>query len=412
VDGNAAAGRARRPHPNESSTDFGELCYSRPRPDGLNGVPASPSRSLSPSAASGPGRPLVVSADERLLDDLLRLLAAAGTEPQLATGGSALRRAHRDATLVLVGADVLEAPVVRALPRRPGVVVVATGELSPAEWATAVELGAERVALLPDEEGWLVSRAAAAARSPVERGWLVAVGGCCGGAGASTLSAALALAAGRGGAEALLVDADPWGGGLDLVLGAERAEGLRWPELRELRGSVAGDALMAALPEVGGVCLLATSRAAPLPVPEEALTTVIGAARAGGWPVVVDLPRPGPAGPGRSAEAVLAEADLAVLVVPARLRAASAARLLTSADDGAPPWATARLVVRSVPGGLSRDEVSDVVGRPVLAELAHDRSAVPRGERGEPPAVAPRTPFGVVARRLLAELPSRVRDDR
>jgi secretion/DNA translocation related CpaE-like protein len=238
------------------------------------------------------------------------------------------------------------------------------------------------------------------------------VGGCCGGAGASTLSAALALAAGRGGAEALLVDADPWGGGLDLVLGAERAEGLRWPELRELRGSVAGDALMAALPEVGGVCLLATSRAAPLPVPEEALTTVIGAARAGGWPVVVDLPRPGPAGPGRSAEAVLAEADLAVLVVPARLRAASAARLLTSADDGAPPWATARLVVRSVPGGLSRDEVSDVVGRPVLAELAHDRSAVPRGERGEPPAVAPRTPFGVVARRLLAELPSRVRDDR
>jgi secretion/DNA translocation related CpaE-like protein len=214
----------------------------------------------------------VVSADEHLLDDMLRVLAAAGTEPEVATGGSALRRAHREAALVLVGADVLEAAVVRALPRRPGVVVVATAELSPAEWATAVELGAERVALVPDDEGWLVSRAAAAVRSPVERGWLVAVGGSCGGAGASTLAAALALAAGRSGAEALLVDADPWGGGLDLVLGAERAEGMRWPELSELRGRVAGDALMAALPEVGGVCLLATSRSTPVPVREEAMT--------------------------------------------------------------------------------------------------------------------------------------------
>ena len=177
------------------------------------------STSLPTSSAGSPARPLVVSADERLLDDVLRLLAAAGTEPELATGGAALRRAHREAPLVLVGADVLEAAVVRALPRRPGVVVVAAGELSAAEWATAVELGAERVAVLPADEGWLLSRAAAAVRAPVERGWLAAVGGSCGGAGASTLAAALALTAGRGGPGVLLIDADPWGGGLDLVLG-------------------------------------------------------------------------------------------------------------------------------------------------------------------------------------------------
>jgi len=359
-----------------------------------------------PSGSTTPGRPLVVTGDERLLDDVLRLLAAAGTEPEVATGGVALRRAHRESPLVLVGADVLDTSGVRALPRRSGLVVVAVRELTPGEWATAVELGAERVALLPADEGWLVTRAGAAVRSPVERGWLVAVGGSCGGAGASTLAAALALAAGRAGREALLVDADPWGGGLDLVLGAERAEGLRWPELCELRGSVAGDALMAALPEADGVCLLATSRSAPLPVAEEALMAVVGAARAGGWPVVVDLPRPGPTGPDRAAEAVLAEADLAVLVVPARLRAASAARSLTTADDARPPWADARLVVRSVAGGLSREEVADVVGRPVVAELGDDRSAAPRGERGEPPSVTARSPFGVVTRRLLAELPT------
>ncbi|MGZ4571292.1 MAG: septum site-determining protein Ssd [Blastococcus sp.] len=368
---------------------------------------ASLSTSLSTSSGGAPARPLVVSADERLLDDLLRLLAAAGVEPELATGGAALRRAHREASLVLVGADVLEAAVVRALPRRPGVVVVAARELSAAEWATAVELGAERVAVLPADEGWLLSRASAP--PSVERGWLAAVGGSCGGAGASTLAAALALTAGRDGHGVLLIDADPWGGGLDLVLGAERDDGLRWPQLAGLRGRVAGDALMAALPDVGGVCVLAVSRGAPLPVPEEALTAVVSAARSGGWPVVVDLPRPGPTGPGPVAEAVLAEADLAALVVPARLRAASAARTLARADDGGSPWAAARLVVRPVPGGLSGSEVGDVVGRPVVAELAHDRSAVARGERGDPPAVAARSPLGVVARRLLADLPSRSR---
>jgi hypothetical protein len=54
-----------------------------------------------------------------------------------------------------------------------------------------------------------------------------------------------------------------------------------------------------------------------------------------------------------------------------------------------------------VAGGLSREEVADVVGLPVLADLPHDRSAVPRGERGEPPAVSPRSPLGGVARRIL-----------
>ena len=34
------------------------------------------------------------------------------------------------------------------------------------------------------------------------------------------------------------------------------------------------------------------------------------------------------------------------------------------------------------------------MGRPVLAELPHDRSAVPRGERGEPPTVTARSPLG------------------
>ena len=347
------------------------------------------------TARTTPARPLVVSADEELLDELFRLLAAAGTEPELATSGPALRRAHRDAPLVLLGADALTGGAVRTLPRRPGVVVVSGRPLPPAGWAAAVEVGAERVAVLPEDEAWLLSRSAAAAQTPADRGWLVAVGGSCGGAGASTLAAAVALAAAPG---VVLVDADPWGAGLDLLLGAERAEGLRWPELSGLRGRVDGDALMAALPEVGGVHVLAASRSSPAPVPDEALTAVIEAARAGGRPVVVDLPRQGPGG-APATESVLADADLVVLVVPARLRAATAARLLVEAPGSG--WSGARLVVRQVAGGLSRDEVADVVGRPVLGDLPHDRSVVPRGERGEPPAVSPRAPLGRLAHLVL-----------
>ncbi|SDF18002.1 helicase/secretion neighborhood CpaE-like protein [Blastococcus fimeti] len=344
-------------------------------------------------------RPLVVSRDEDLLDDVLRVLAAAGAEPEIAVGGPPLRRAHRDAPLVLLGADVLGTAAVRGLGRRPGVVVVARSELPAEEWAAAVEVGAERVALLPADEAWLLSRAAAAVRVPVDRGWLLAVGGGCGGAGASTLAAALAVAAAPG---VVLVDADGWGAGLDLLLGAERVDGLRWPDLTGLRGRVSGDALRACLPEVAGVHVLAAARSARPELPEEAVRAVVEAARSDGAPVVVDLPRPGADGCCAPTQAVLAEADLALLVVPARLRAATAARLLVSGAGS--PWAAAQLVVRPVPGGLATDEVADVVGRPVLAELPHDRSAVPRSERGELPAVAPRTPLGAVARRALARV--------
>ena len=360
----------------------------------------STARTTARAAAPGaPPRPLVVSADEGLLDDLLRLLAAAGTEPELAMGGPALRRAHRDAPLVLLGADALAGGVVRALPRRPGVIVVSGQPLPASGWASAVEVGAERVAVLPEDEAWLLSRSAASVQAPAERGWLVAVGGSCGGAGASTVAAGVALAAAPG---VVLVDADPWGAGLDLLLGAERAEGLRWPELAGLRGRVDCDALTAALPEVGGVHLLAASRSSPSPVPDDALAAVIDAARAGGRPVVVDLPRSAPGVAAAGAEVVLADADLAVLVVPARLRAATAARLLVEAPGSG--WSDARLVVRSVAGGLSRDDVADVVGRPVLGDLVHDRSAVHRGERGEPPSVSPRSPLGSLARRVLDAL--------
>jgi hypothetical protein len=60
-----------------------------------------------------------------------------------------------------------------------------------------------------------------------------------------------------------------------------------------------------------------------------------------------------------------------------------------------------------VSGGLDRHEIAEIVGRPVLAELGPDRSAAGRGERGEPPLVTARSPFGTVTRAALAELAGR-----
>ncbi len=65
------------------------------------------------------------------------------------------------------------------------------------------------------------------ARDDGAGGTVVAVIGGRGGAGASLFAVALAQAA----SDSLLVDVDPWAGGIDLVVGAEATPGVRWPDL-------------------------------------------------------------------------------------------------------------------------------------------------------------------------------------
>ena len=77
-----------------------------------------------------------------------------------------------------------------------------------------------------------------------------------GGAGASTLAAALAQHARDAGSRAVLVDLDPLGGGLDLMLGAETATGARWDELAGITGRVDDRVLLDALPSADGLPLL------------------------------------------------------------------------------------------------------------------------------------------------------------
>src|SRR3954452_24537267 len=127
--------------------------------------------------------PLFVTADETLLDELLRLAAAAGTTPEVAHDIPAAMRAWPRAPLVLVGED-LAVPLARAAPtRRDAVFVVLTAPVPDRVFQVALALGAESVAELPRSEGWLIERLTDVEDSAPGRGLTIGVVGGSGGSG-------------------------------------------------------------------------------------------------------------------------------------------------------------------------------------------------------------------------------------
>ncbi|WP_394438163.1 septum site-determining protein Ssd [Streptomyces sp. SGAir0957] len=318
--------------------------------------------------------PLIVTEDVELLDDLLRLCAAAGVRPEVGPGAPATRGSWDAAPLVLVGDDA--ARRLRGLARRRGVVLVGRDQDDPGVWQRAVEIGADHVLMLPDGEQWLMDRIADVAEGVGRPAVTVGVIGGRGGAGASTLACALAVEAARAGRRTLLVDADPLGGGLDVLLGGEAVDGLRWPAFSQSRGRVGSTALEESLPRLHDVRLLSWDRGDLASVPPEAVRAVLAAGRRRGGAVVVDLPRRVDAG---SVEA-LAQLDLCLLVVPPELRAVAAARRVARAVG---------MVLRDLrvvtapasgpaagPGVMDGDEVARLLGLPLAGELPHQGRAV------------------------------------
>ncbi|WP_176731986.1 septum site-determining protein Ssd [Micromonospora rhizosphaerae] len=341
-----------------------------------------------------------MTADGDLLDELLRLAAAGGTEVELAADPAAARARWLPAPLVLVGSDQAQACLRARLPRRSRMVLVArSGQLDPgAEIAELI--GAEHVATLPAAEPWLVDRFAECVSSASDgTARIMAVLGGRGGAGASVLAGGLAVTAARARLRTLLVDADPLGGGLDLVLGWEQLEGLRWPALTDADGRVDPPSLVRALPSRGDLVVLSWDRGDLLHLPAQAMAATVDAARRGRDFVVVDLPRQ----LDDAAVVALQAADRALVVVPAELRAtAAAARVVANA---APHCADLAVIVRGpAPGRLKADEVARALGLP-LAGTLRPEPALCRGlERGEAPAAAGRGPLAALCQRIVAEL--------
>lgn len=234
---------------------------------------------------------------------------------------------------------------------------------------------------------------------------VVGVVGARGGAGASVLAAALARTAARTGRETVLVDADPLGGGLDLLLGAEDVPGLRWPDLVRARGSLPPRVVPGGLPRVDGVTLVSADRAVPEggvwpPAPEigtQTFEAVIRAVRAHADLLVVDLPR---WAPGRAVEA---GCDVVHVVVPADVGSVAAASRVVGGLTGADP--VLRLVVRALGrGGLSGRAVAEVLGLPLAGVLRPEPGLDAALARREPPGLRRRGPLSLVSRALLEDL--------
>ncbi|HEY0487077.1 MAG TPA: septum site-determining protein Ssd [Mycobacteriales bacterium] len=346
-------------------------------------------------------RPLVVADDPGLVDDLLRLAAAASVEVEVAHDPVAARTSWNSAPMVLVGGALGAACARARMPRRPRVVLVGDKDATPeteAVWAVATELGAEHVVFLPAAEPWLVDRLADGGRPPAN-GVIVGIVGGRGGAGASVLAAGLAVTAVRCGLRALLVDADPYGGGLDLVVGGEDSAGLRWPDLAATTGRVSGQALYLALPRLGELSVLSWDRGDLLEIPPPAVDAVLDVGRQGSDLVVVDLPRR----PDEAAVRVLQAADRVLLVVPAEVRASAAARRVVQAV--APHCADLQLVVRGpAPAGLSSRDLVAMVGLPLAGTMRAERGLPSALEHGEAPASRGSGQLSALCRKVLSSL--------
>jgi secretion/DNA translocation related CpaE-like protein len=331
-----------------------------------------------PTAADGPGRTLIITEDDALLDDLLRLCAAAGAEPEVAFTAPPRAGSWETAPLVLVGAEATRR--VSGEARRGGVLLIGRDLDDPDVWRRAVAIGADHVLFLPDAEAWLADRIADAAEAVGEPAVTVGVIGGRGGAGASTLACALAVTAARGGCRTMLVDGDPLGGGLDILLGAERTGGLRWPDLADSRGRVNSGALEESLPRLDALSVLSWDRGDSVRIPPQAMRSVLGAARRRGGVVVVDLPR-------RVDEAVaetLAQIDVGLLVVPAELRAVAAAGRVASAVSMV--LKDLRVVARGPFGaGLDDHEIARLIGLPLAGALPPEPSLADVLSGGGPP---------------------------
>ncbi|MFY0408794.1 septum site-determining protein Ssd [Solicola sp. PLA-1-18] len=341
-------------------------------------------------------RPVVVTADEQVLEELLRLCAAADVVPVVAGDVASARRAWTSAAVVVV--DAVEAALLatHSPPRRSEVHLVARRGDGEGAWRSAVALGAEHVHVLPDDERALVDALAASVEPAADDSAVVAVVAGSGGAGASTLAAALAVTASRRGVATLLVDADPLGGGIDLVVGAEESQGLRWPDLAGTQGRLSGESLREALPRTAGLSVLSWDRGDAPAVSAESMRSVLAAGRRAGSLVVVDVARRlDPA-----AEEALLVAHRTLLVVSADVRGVAAAtRTLASVRE---LTGDVGLVVRGPgPSGLDADLVASTLGAPLVARVRDDRRLAAAVDEGLGPVAHRRSSVAVAAGQVL-----------
>ena len=347
-------------------------------------------------------RPLVITDDDAMLDDLLRVAAAAGVEVSRGVDPGE-RAAWRSAGLILLDIDLVSAALASAPGPRLRVFAVGRVEPTAAVLQSCIRLGVERTIRIGDEDDLLISLLAGTLSGGPGDGATIAVVGACGGAGASVFAAALAATAERSGRAVVLADCDPWGPGLDVLLGIEDRGGIRWEDLAAPSGRLPPDALHRALPAAplgrGRIAVLCPSRIGGRAIAGDVVDVVIDAGRRAGDLTVADLPRhPTPAG-----DRVIEKADLVVLVTTTDIRGCYAAARVAPwlAELGASP----ELVVRGPsPGGIGPQDIGRALGLSVLTWMRPQPFLARDLESGRPPGADTRGPLVRAATAVLARL--------
>lgn len=350
-----------------------------------------------------PSELLLVTNDSELISHVQRIASAIGMSLECRDNPF---RAHVDwesFSYVLLGDDLAQECQAASLPRRSGLAIVhGDREISPETgawerelWKCAVTLGAENVIGLPGAEFWLRDTLAQALRHVEDRGSLIAVIPGSGGAGATTLAVNLGLRAVNQGTAALVIDADPVGGGIDLILGAEELTGTRWCDIDPGTGRIAADTLAHALPTSHGLTFLSHGRG-KVHIPDtDVVAAVVDAGRRAFDLVIVDLPR----GNSSVAEQVVAQADLTLIAVRNHVRAVAASASLRS-------WVrtvggSAHFVATADQKGVSIMDVSLALGEKDLSEIPFIPSMCTRADEGDYPSMP--TAYAQVCDRLLGK---------
>lgn len=190
----------------------------------------------------------------------------------------------------------------------------------------------------------------------------------CGGVGASVFASVLAGCAAQRWGHAFLIDCDPLGGGIDVLLGCEQQPGPRWSQVRLRGGGLDPMILRESLPSWQDVSVLSTDSAAALE-PDTVLQIVESAASTS--PVLLDLPRAHL--PVQLSAAALC--DRLVLVTAAEVRAVAATAMLAA---GWNPACTS-VVVRGSARSLPPRRLGDLLGFAVLGELPFDPASLRPG---------------------------------
>lgn len=261
----------------------------------------------------------LASHDSALRDTVSGICASAGASLQMMTPG--VLAAGVDVHLVDVR-TMTDYPTVRG---GHGDLVLLGRPEDQDVWEAAALLGGCPVAVLPAAESWLADRLAARTSEPENApAVVVGVAGAVGGVGTSTMACWLAADAAADGARAVLVDADPDGCGVDVLLGLESAEAMRWPELCGSRGVLRGEQLLPLLPQhpdQPGLRWLSWGHDPDsLPTAEAPGIAVLAALRSAAQVVIVDLGRVR-----QKQDSLASQCDVVVLAMPRTVRGVLAA---------------------------------------------------------------------------------------